>query len=287
MLTNNKQNNPVDVLQAFRSKNCGLHLPNPQASNHVASVDNTPDANHDSSTDNEDTNSDMRPMPKKCACHWTKDPNPQSLTYYPSGWKSVLIKAKRDWQYHVAITNPFPDREEHLDEVANILARAISEYEANGGILEDSVIILWRSASSTNDFLGYDQDRCMNILASTSVLDHVHGLSSKQVFNEAATWRGKMKDMAKNLILEPKAYGTALQPDDEFDGGHNSQDYEDTVAKNIRILLNDAVYLRDAKKDQEVCWVLLEDLIADMLYTGTNGEFSSFRIAWTLYSVLL
>ena len=127
--------------------------------------------------------------------------------------------------------------------MANILARAISEYEANGGILEDSVIILQCSVSFTNDFLGYDQDCCMNILASTSVLDHVHGLLSKQVFNEAATWHRKMKDMAKNLILEPKAYGTALQPDDKFDGEHNSQDYEDTVVKNIGILLNNAVYL--------------------------------------------
>jgi len=68
-----------------------------------------------------------------------------------------------------------------------------------------------------------------------------------------------MKDMAKSLILKPKAYGSALQPDHEFDhlGGHNSQDYEDKVFRNVQELLKDATFLQDLKKDNEVHWDLL------------------------------
>ena len=75
-----------------------------------------------------------------------------------------------------------------------------------------------------------------------------------QVFNEAATWRGKMKDMAKTLIFETKAYGALLQPDHEFDdiGGYNSEDYENAVMRNVERLLKDGAYLRDTKKDQKV-----------------------------------
>ena len=74
-----------------------------------------------------------------------------------------------------------------------------------------------------------------------------------QVFNKAATWHGKMKDLAKNLILEPKVYRAMLQPDGEFDtGGYNSQDYEDVVTRNVKALLKDWAYLQNTKKDSEV-----------------------------------
>ena len=53
----------------------------------------------------------------------------------------MLIQAKHNWQYHVAVKKPFPEREEDLGEAADILAKTISEYEANDGILEDGLFL--------------------------------------------------------------------------------------------------------------------------------------------------
>jgi len=84
-------------------------------------------------------------MPKKRTCHQTKDPNPQSLGYYPPGWKSMLIQAKRKWQYHIVIKNLFSDHEDHLHKAETVLLGAIEDYQACGGILEDGMIVFWHS----------------------------------------------------------------------------------------------------------------------------------------------
>lgn len=66
-----------------------------------------------------------------------------------------------------------------------------------------------------------------------------------------------MKDVARTLILEPKAYGFQLQPDHEFNqGGFNSDDYEHAVTRNVEALLKRGAYLVDTKKDNEVYWHL-------------------------------
>lgn len=60
-----------------------------------------------------------------------------------------------------------------------------------------------------------------------------------------------MKDIAKNLILESKAYGAALQPEIQ-DGGYN-QDYEaHLISENVAQLLKDGVYLKRDEKDAQV-----------------------------------
>ena len=60
-----------------------------------------------------------------------------------------------------------------------------------------------------------------------------------------------MKDIAKNLILELKAYGTALQPEIQ-DGGYN-QDYKaHLISKNVAQLLKDGVYLKHDEKNAQV-----------------------------------
>lgn len=161
MLANNKQSEPVAVMPAYRNKNHGPPLPKPQALR--------PSAVHDSDAsdaNSEDDNSETKPTLKRRASRQTKEPNPQSLGYYPPAWKYVLIQAKRKWQYHVAVRNPFPDREEHLGEAETVLARAISDYEADGGILEDGMTTVWCSVLYANYFLGFEQDRNMNILVS-------------------------------------------------------------------------------------------------------------------------
>ena len=59
-------------------------------------------------------------------------------------------------------------------------------------------------------------------------------------------WCGKMKDLAKTLIQEPFAYGSALQP--PFEGGNQLQLY-DMISMNVKKLLQDGIYLNDTKKD--------------------------------------
>ena len=97
-----------------------------------------------------------------------------------------------------------------------------------------------------------------------------------------------MKDLAKSLILKQKAYRAALQPDSEFDGGCNSQEYEDAIVQNVETLLKDMAYLRNIKKDPEVFSIYHDILTTDILfYTGMNGEFGTFCVTKTVYSVLL
>ena len=57
-----------------------------------------------------------------------------------------------------------------------------------------------------------------------------------------------MKDIAKNLILELKAYGTALQPEIQ-DGGYNKAHL---ISKNVAQLLKDGVYLKHDEKNAQV-----------------------------------
>ena len=180
MSADDERNKPVDILQAFRTKNRGPRLPDPQACHRFASIDNTPSMDHDpdvSNADKEDDNTDIKPMLKKHAWRQMKEPNPQSLEYYPSGWKSILVQAKLNWQYYIAVRNPFPNHEEYLDRAAEILTKTISEYEAKEGILEDGLIIFLSLVLYANYFVGFDQDHNMNILVSVSVLlNHVQCL---------------------------------------------------------------------------------------------------------------
>jgi len=72
-----------------------------------------------------------------------------------------------------------------------------------------------------------------------------------QIFKEATTWHGKMKDMAKSLVLEPKAYGSALQPE-ILEHGYNQEYKAQLISENVTKLLRDGVYLKRHEKDLQV-----------------------------------
>ena len=167
-MTDDGQNKSIDVLQAFQSKNHGPPLPNPQALHPSTNQDS--DVSNPDNNDNNDNNSNVKPMLKKRACHQMKDPTPQSLGYYPPGWKSILIQAKWKWQYHIVIKNPFPDCEDHLHEAEIVLLGAIEDYQACGRIRKDGMIVFQYSVLYANYCLDFNMDHDMTILVSISIL---------------------------------------------------------------------------------------------------------------------
>ena len=51
----------------------------------------------------------------------------------------MLTKVKQDWQYYLAIKNPFPNHNDNLVDAAAILEKAIIKYKDEEGILEDGL----------------------------------------------------------------------------------------------------------------------------------------------------
>ena len=133
-------NKSVDVLQEYRSKTHKPCSPNPETLRHLVHANNTRDLDVDNG-ENEDKDEGQgdEPVKKKCAPHSSKEGNCLALSFYPPGWKSMLIKAKQDWQYYLVTKNPFLNCNDNLADAAAILENAIIKYEDEEGILEDGL----------------------------------------------------------------------------------------------------------------------------------------------------
>lgn len=95
-----------------------------------------------------------------------------------------------------------------------------------------------------------------------------------------------MKDMAKNLVLESKAYGAALQP--EIDGGYNQAYETQLISENVAQLLKDGIYLKHREKDSQVLLEILRNkYLTDFFILGTKRKSGSLCSQATLHSVLL
>lgn len=103
--------------------------------------DNDNNDNDNNESDSNENDSNDSELPKKRAPRHSKNagrpPKPDTLLYYPAGWKSMLMKAKEHYRRYIALERAFPDRTLHLNEANLIIAKTRAEFEADGFILED------------------------------------------------------------------------------------------------------------------------------------------------------
>lgn len=79
-----------------------------------------------------------------------------------------------------------------------------------------------------------------------------------QVFDEASTWRGHMKKLARYIAVQPLAYGNQLQP--QLDEGFNQMHYAQEVDEGVDALLDRGTYLKASQRDVEVFFLSTNDL---------------------------
>ncbi|KAJ3511641.1 hypothetical protein NLJ89_g3985 [Agrocybe chaxingu] len=170
-----------------------------------------PWGNDESSSDEEEVI--VREHAKRHSKSCGKSPKPTTLKYYRSGLKIAIENAKKKFRGYVALNNAFPKRSAHLKDAAYRLSQQIADCEEEGF-----------------DFTDEDQQQTRN----TNVV----------VFQEATTYRGKMKEMA--AILVRQYYKDVLEPP-EFESG-NQLEEQQLIAQGIeKILGADSLYLRGGK----------------------------------------
>ena len=132
--------NSVDVLHAHHICNHASRPPNPEAlCRHVTTKHKSLQMASENQSSEDMNDDDDQNSEEQCGPHVLKKAKPEALMYYPVGWRSMLIMAKRLWQHHVATRNPFPDQDYHLGQVETIIKQAIHNYLQEEGILEDGL----------------------------------------------------------------------------------------------------------------------------------------------------
>ena len=97
------------------------------------------------------------------------EPRPTTLQYYDGlvGWPNVLIHAKQRFAMYISVINAFPKRETHLKDAETILARAVIDFQDQGGDIDNGQKIHHahiKYQCSLKFLLAYEQTRDMNIL---------------------------------------------------------------------------------------------------------------------------
>ena len=87
------------------------------------------DDNENEDEDNEDDEDNNTKCRKKRNADGPKAPTPTTIKYYPGAWKTVLHRAKDQFQYYVAVLNAFPDCQTDLDDAATVLRDTINDFE--------------------------------------------------------------------------------------------------------------------------------------------------------------
>lgn len=73
-------------------------------------------------------------------CHGQSD-DPTQLQFYPDRVQQVLSAAKMNWRLWIVMQWAFPTFRECKDDISDCLTRAIAEYEAGGGVLDDGIYL--------------------------------------------------------------------------------------------------------------------------------------------------
>ncbi|KAG0695194.1 hypothetical protein DFH29DRAFT_1005677 [Suillus ampliporus] len=135
---------------------------------------NSPDDQHKDSEDDIDTGRKCRIAKKKGDVA-----NPTTLSFFPHLWGKLLDYAKANFRLYLAISDPFPDKE---DALSSVCSEAITE-----------AIVHWQDQKRQVEKGFYPKyKREMAIV----------------VYNDAATFRSRIKQVA--LAVVPLEYGLAL-----------------------------------------------------------------------------
>jgi hypothetical protein len=102
-----------------------------------------------------------------------------------------------------------------------------------------------------------------------------------QVFNVAPAWRGRMKRIAREIIRH--RFASELMVD--FSG--NQLEVQEGVQRNIKALLQDAVYLR-GRKDAQVSTVTLSPYVVLLSFAlGSHQELRTCCYQGAMHPILL
>ncbi|KAF9050527.1 hypothetical protein BJ165DRAFT_1525751 [Panaeolus papilionaceus] len=204
-----------DVLASHRARNHARHLPQEEhlhlAAQHQGRLSNIATNSQEDSQDESDEEStdDEAPVARRGVRISPDAPNPATLRFYSSSgtWKMVLVESKYYIQLYVSLEFAFPNREKHLSIASSILAERIQYHIKENNVEFDPE---------------FSHTRSMDIL----------------VFKECATFRGKMKDVCKNLVTKEKFYGKHFELPDEgeegyIDGAHSQAEAHSVIAKQV------------------------------------------------------
>ncbi|KAF9037980.1 hypothetical protein BJ165DRAFT_1407920 [Panaeolus papilionaceus] len=217
-LYEDQQRAPVvqDVLANHHTKNPARKLPQEDrlqcAAEHQGRLSNVAnnnleeDSQHESNEEPTDSE-DEAPVAKRAVRISPDEPNPTMLRFYSSSgtWKMVLVESKYFIQLYIVSESAFPHREKNLSIASSILAERIQYHIKENNIEFDPE---------------FSHTRSMDVL----------------IFKECATFRGKMKEICRNLVAKEKFYGKHFELPDEgeegyIDGAHSQAEAHSVIAK--------------------------------------------------------
>ncbi|KAG1734063.1 uncharacterized protein EDB91DRAFT_1084206 [Suillus paluster] len=217
-----------DVLQAHHTTNRRPHSPSPSYLNSVQSrcpktkcACTSNSLSSDDPDDQQDDLEDLDEVENTGKCRHTKktkgtatNRDATNVRFYPPLWQKLLDRAKANFRLHLAISIPFPDKEEsigHTGVCSEMIAEAIVQWKEQKRKLEKDFYPEFKMGMAT------------------------------MVFNDAATFRSKIKQIV--LTVVPMTYDLALGI------GRNTID---SVKLKATALLKKAMYLR-GHPDAEGC----------------------------------
>lgn len=137
--------NDVDILKEHRTHNRPVCPPQPKTLANAAAQQNGHQIRQTGFQDNlsktvgegdaaDATDKDEDKSSVQWAHRYSKTPSnnePKATTmkYYPSCWQAMLEMAKNDMRKHIALVNPFPQRDKDLKEATLILNNTLAEYQ--------------------------------------------------------------------------------------------------------------------------------------------------------------
>ncbi|KAF9052021.1 hypothetical protein BJ165DRAFT_1524898 [Panaeolus papilionaceus] len=225
-------NDQIDVLDDYRARNRARRPPREEHLAEVAhqqdvlnclirdveedpfgeqAVDEDRDDEDEGAQIEEDDDTDDRPKrAPRNSCH-SGIRSPTTLAFYHGPWKMALASSKLHWRRNLAIGNAWPSRQNDIHFVKAILNARLLHYKNEGVVFNDE----------------FQVNRHMWIL----------------IFQEASTFRGKLKDYVRPII--PMFYKDVIP--DEYEG--NQLAVFDAVIERVKTMLDDGTFHHGLEKD--------------------------------------
>ncbi|KAF8336051.1 hypothetical protein F5887DRAFT_920940 [Amanita rubescens] len=148
-------------------------------------------------------------------------PNPATMGFYTTtdypGWKTVLDNAKQKFRLQIAIVKPFPAIENHISIAAGCITEAIADFHADN----------------------------KQFPVDMSVYKKYHRDMAKIMFNDASTFRGRLKDKAR--IAVKRFFEDTITPPFDVCG---QAEYYAIVATNVAETIKSPTFLQGDKDEQ-------------------------------------
>ena len=117
-----------DVIAEHRKKNHANRPPNVDMLHYHVNAQAASDPNN---ADGEEEEEDENSIKSAHAIHNSsgpREPSSDTLQYYLTQWKVILIQAKYAYHFHLATIDPFPERDANLGDTADLLSHCIDQH---------------------------------------------------------------------------------------------------------------------------------------------------------------